>query len=123
MTNREFYMAISAGSLTEDVIQHATEALSKMDAANEKRKEKPSKVQEANAPLKESLMNLLMANPSSHYTENELGAALEISHNKAGSLARQLVAENKVVSAEIKIPKVGKRKVYSIVINEVEDEQ
>ena len=114
MTNREFFVSISAGKLTDDCIAHATEALSKMDAANEKRKGKQSKTQVANEPIKAALMELFSNNPNTQYTENELGAALEITHNKAGSLARQLVAEGKVASAEAKFPKVGKRKVYSL---------
>lgn len=118
MTNREFFVSISAGKLTDECIAHATEALSKMDATNAKRKDKPSKVQEANAPIKQALIELLTANPTTKYTENELGVALDITHNKAGSLARQLVAEGKAVSAEVKIAKVGKRKVYSIAIEE-----
>ena len=114
MTNREFFVSISAGNLTEDCIAHAAEALAKMDAANEKRKGKQSKTQVANEPIKEALLALLTENPNTQYTENELGTALEVTHNKAGSLARQLVAEGKVVSAEAKFPKVGKRKVYSL---------
>ena len=114
MTNRDFFKAISAGTMNDELMAHATEALSKMDAANAKRKDKPSKASVANEPIKVALMELLTANPSAVYTENELGTALDVSHNKAGSLARQLVAEGKVVSMETKIPKVGKRKVYSL---------
>lgn len=123
MTNREFFSAIALGTINEELIAHAEKAIQQMDATNAKRKEKPSKTQEANAPIKEALLTLLTNNPSSRYTEGELGTMLEISHNKAGSLARQLVAEGKVTSAEVKIAKVGKRKVYSIAINEVEDNQ
>ena len=114
MTNRDFFKAISAGTLNEECIAHAVEALAKMDATNEKRKAKPSKAQTENAPIKEALLTLLTENPNTQYTENELGAALEVTHNKAGSLVRQLVAEGKAVSAEAKFPKVGKRKVYSL---------
>ena len=114
MTNREFFVSISAGNLTEDCIAHATEALSKMDAANEKRKSTPSKTSIANEPIKAALLTLLTENPNTQYTENELGAALEVTHNKAGSLVRQLVAEGKAISTEAKFPKVGKRKVYSL---------
>lgn len=114
MTNREFFVSISAGNLTDECITHAAEALSKMDAANAKRKDKPSKTSLANEPIKAALLTLLTDNPNTQYTENELGAALEVTHNKAGSLVRQLVAEGKAVSAEAKFPKVGKRKVYSL---------
>lgn len=123
MTNREFYSAIALGTINDELIAHAEKAIEQMDAANAKRKNKPSKVQEANAPVKKALLELLQSNPNSKYTEGELGAMLEVSHNKAGSLARQLVAEGKVTSAEVNIAKVGKRKVYSIAIGEVEDNQ
>ena len=114
MTNREFFVSISEGKLTEDCVAHATEALTKMDAANAKRKDKPSKTSLANEPIKAALLTLLTENPNTQYTENELGTALEVTHNKAGSLVRQLVAEGKAVSTEAKFPKVGKRKVYSL---------
>ena len=123
MTNREFFSAIALGTINEELIAHAEKAIQQMDATNAKRKEKPSKAQEANAPIKTALLELLQSNPNSKYTEGELGTMLEVSHNKAGSLARQLVAEGKVTSEEVKIAKVGKRKVYSIAINEVEDNQ
>jgi hypothetical protein len=123
MTNREFYSAIALGTINDELIAHAEKAIKQMDETNAKRKEKPSKAQEANAPIKIALLELLQSNPNSKYTEGELGTMLEVSHNKAGSLARQLVAEGKATSAEVKIAKVGKRKVYSIAINEVEDDQ
>lgn len=114
MTNREFYTAISEGKLTDEIKEFATAAIEKMDARNEVRSSKPSKTQLENAPIKEALLKYLTENDG-QFTEGDLGTALDITHNKAGALARQLVAEGKVTSAEIKIAKVGKRKVYSIV--------
>lgn len=114
MTNREFFTSISTGKLTDECVQHAVEALAKLDATNAKRKDKQTNVQKANEPIKKALFELLEANPNQQFTENELGTALEVTHNKAGSLVRQLVAEGKAVSAEVKIAKVGKRKVYSL---------
>ena len=114
MTNREFFVSISEGKLTEDCVAHATEALAKMDSANAKRKDKPSKTSLANEPIKAALLTLLTENPNTQYTENELGTALEVTHNKAGSLVRQLVAAGKAISTEAKFPKAGKRKVSSL---------
>ena len=106
MTNREFYTAVINGEITEEVIKHANEGLEKLDARS-------TKTQTENAPIKEALLKYLTENEG-QFTEVDLGVALNVTHNKAGALARQLVAEGKVVSAEIKIAKVGKRKVYSI---------
>ena len=114
MTNREFYTAIAEGKLTDEVKEFAVASLEKLDARNANRSSKPSKTQLENAPIKEALLKYLTENDG-QFTEGDLGTALGITHNKAGALARQLVAEGKVVSTEVKIAKVGKRKVYSIV--------
>lgn len=115
MTNRDFYTIVAASDLPEDVRAFATAAIEKLDARNASRNSKPSKTQLENAPIKEALLAYLSENQG-QFTEGELGAALNITHNKAGALARQLVAEGKATSAEVKLPKVGKRKVYSIVM-------
>lgn len=114
MTNREFYTAISEGKLTDEIKEFAVASLEKLDARNATRNSKPSKTQLENAPIKEALLKYLTENDG-QFTEGDLGTALDITHNKAGALARQLVAEGKVASAEVKIAKVGKRKVYSII--------
>ena len=114
MTNREFYTAISEGKLTDEIKEFAVASLEKLDARNATRNSKPSKTQLENAPIKEALLKYLRENDG-QFTEGDLGTALDITHNKAGALARQLVAEGKVTSAEVKIAKVGKRKVYSII--------
>ena len=118
MTNREFYTAIVEGKLTDDVKEFASSAIVKLDNRNANRSAKPSKTQQENAPIKQALLDHLVATNCA-FTEAELGVALNITHNKAGALARQLVAEGLVKADEVKIPKVGKRKVYSIAVAEV----
>lgn len=113
MTNREFFTAISEGKLNDELMEFAKASIEKLDSRNAARNAKPSKTQLENAPIKEALLTYLTEN-SGAYTEGQLGEALDITHNKAGSLARQLVAEGKVKQSEVKIPKVGTRKVYSI---------
>lgn len=120
MTNREFYTIVASGNLTEEAIAHAAESIEKLDARNAARSAKPSKAQLENAPIKQAILDHLMSCGEA-LTEGQLGEVLGITHNKAGSLARQLVAEGKVSSGEIKLPKVGKRKVYSFAAEEVEE--
>lgn len=122
MTNRDFYTAIINGTLTDEVKEFATSAIAKLDARNANRSAKPSKTQVENAPIKQALLDHLTATNGA-FTEGELGEALNITHNKAGALARQLVAEGLATSAEVKFPKVGKRKVYSIATPSVEIEE
>ena len=111
--NREVLNAISNGTMDEEIKDWAKSQLEKMDARNAKRTSKPSKTAVANAPLKEAIYNYLVENDGK-FTEAELGAVIDTTHNKAGSLVRQLVAEGKVSVEEVKIPKVGKRKAYFI---------
>ena len=117
MTNREFFTAISNGTMNDEIVAHATAALEKMDAANEARKNKPSKTAIANAPVLEALTNALTADPQ---TAADLGAATGISTQKASSLLRQLVASGVAVSVDIKVPKRGTCKGYSLAPVEAE---
>ena len=117
MTNynntRDILNAISNGTIDDEIKTWAKGQIEKMDARNAKRISTPSKTAIANAPLKEAIFKYLMEN-NGKYTEAELGTVIDASHNKAGSLVRQLVKEGKVSVEEIKVPKVGKRKAYFI---------
>ena len=112
MTNREFLTAVSTNAITEDVIAHAAAQIEKLDAANEKRKNKPSKTAEANAPILVSLTEALTSDPQ---TASDLAVAVGISTQKASSLLRQLVTNGVAVSTDIKVPKRGTCKGYSLV--------
>ena len=118
MTNREFYTIVAASNLPDEVKEFAAAAIVKLDNRNANRSAKPTKTQQENAPIKQALLDHLTATNGA-FTEGELGEALGITHNKAGALARQLVAEGLAKVGEVKIPKVGKRKVYSLAVAEV----
>lgn len=117
MTNREFYTNISNGIVTEAEIAHAKAAIVKMDTANENRKSTPSKTAIANEPIKQAIVELLKSNGA--MVASAIGTALttpelEVSTSKVSALCRQLV-EAKVLSVEdVKIPKKGTVKQYSI---------
>ena len=92
--------------------------LAQMDKRNakvkEKRAEKPSKNAVANAPIKDAIYQHLVDNKGKRFTEADLGVVINSTHNKAGSLVRQLVTEGKVKSDSQKFPKIGDRKVYFV---------
>lgn len=111
---REVLTALSKGTIDDEIKAWAQSQIEKLDARNAKRASKPSKVAEANAPLKEAIFNYLCENTDKKFTEVELGTVINASHNKAGSLVRQLVAEGKASTEEAKFPKIGKRKVYFV---------
>ena len=118
MTNREFYTAVSTNAITEDVIAHAVTALEKLDAANEARKNKPSKKATENAPILEALTNALTIEPK---VAADLAAEVGITTQKASALLRQLALDGVAVATDVKVPKKGKVKGYALTPVETTD--
>ena len=112
MTQREFYTNIINGTINEDVINTAKAQLVKMDATNEKRRNTPSKTQEANAPLMAQIVDtILTAEPK---TASDVAGELGVSVQKASALLRAVVAEGKASVQDVKIPKKGTQKAYTL---------
>ena len=112
MTNREFLNTIINANLSDEITARAQEMLAQMDARNAKRASTPSKTAVANAPLKQTIVNLIS---EKNMTAPEVGVALEGSTQKASALLRQLCEDGVLTSEEIKVPKKGKMKSYSLV--------
>lgn len=113
MTNREFFNAIISANVNDELTQHATAELAKLDARNKARSSKPSKLQLENEPLKAQLLEILAVKPM---TANEIhNTNPNLSSSKISALCGQLAKEGKVSIQEIKVPKVGKRNQYSLV--------
>ena len=129
MTNREFLTAVANSNLSDDLTTYAAEQIVKLDMRNAARKEKqsskPSKTAIENEPIKASIMELLSAQ-SEPMIAADIAENLKITTAKASSLLTQLVKSGNVVKSEVKIPKKGKVKGYSIAMTdaaeaEVED--
>ena len=115
MTNREFYTAVANQNITEEVIAHAVASLEKLDATNEKRKNKPSKTALENAPVIEAITGVLTNDPQ---TAADIAVAVGITTQKASSLLRQIVLAGNATSTDIKVPKKGTVKGYSLPVAE-----
>lgn len=114
MTNREFLTTIIAlENVTEDIKAYAEEKLAKLDATNEARKNKPSKKAVENAPIMNQILTEILTVEAQ--TASTIAEAAGISVQKASALLRQLAAEGKVLVTEVKIPKKGIQKAYSLV--------
>lgn len=112
MTLREFYTAISATEgIAEDLKNYAEEQIAKLDAANEKKRNKPSKKQAENAPVIEAIKGVLT---NEYKTASVIAAEVEISVQKASGLLRGLVATGEVVSKDVNVPKKGPAKAYAL---------
>ena len=108
MTNREFYTAIVNGTINEEVISHASDAIAKLDERNAKRASKPSKKSLENEPIKAKILEVLSTEPK---VASEVAELVGISTQKASALLRQI--EGLEVS-EVKVPKKGKMKGYAL---------
>ena len=111
MTKREFMTKVAA---IEDVelAEYAQAELEKMDAANEKRKEKTSKKAEENQPLIDRIVaEILSAEPM---LTSDVAAAMELTTPKASALCRAAVAQGKAIQHDVKVKGKGNQKAYSL---------
>lgn len=113
MTNREFFNAIINANVSDELTKHATAELAKLDKRNAQRSSKPSKTQLENEPIKARLLEILAVKPMTASEIHEVDASL--STQKISPLCRQLVEAGKLAVEEVKIPKKGKRKQYSLI--------
>ena len=113
MTNREFYTSImNTESLSAEVREHAEAALNKLDATNEKRKSATSKKALENQPLIDRIINEIL--DSQPKTASDVAAVLEVSVQKASMLCRAAVEQGHAKSQDIKVPKKGVQKGYTL---------
>lgn len=117
MTQREFLTKVIATSTDVEIVDKAKELIEGLDKKNAQRASKPSKTQIENEPIKVSILEFLAG--SKVQTAPEIAVAVGISTQKASALAKQLVEVGKVVQSEIKVPKKGKMKAYSLATDEV----
>lgn len=112
MTKREFYVAIKEANVSDEIKAFAEAAIIKLDETNEKRRNAVSKKAEANIPLLEQIVNDILTNEPQ--TASDIAPALEVSVQKASYLLRTLTDEGKADVQDVKIPKKGKQKGYTL---------
>ena len=112
MTYREMLEKVIANDINDEVIEKATERLEKLDAENEKRKNRVSKKAAENEPIKAAILGVLGAEPK---TASVIGGEVEISTQKASALLRQLVEAGSVAKTDIKVTGKGTQKGYTLV--------
>jgi len=112
MTSREFFNAVVSADISEEITTYAKEQIEKLDIRNAKRSSKLSKAQQENENIKDSILVTL---EDKAMFAAEIAKALDISTNKAAALCKQLADSGKIKVTEVKVPKRGKCKQYSVV--------
>lgn len=119
MTMRKYHEAVLAiPGCPADVAEKAKAEIAKLDATNAKRTEKAAEKAKENEPLKVRIFDLLLANGA--MTSPDIATALTteenpVSTSKASAMCRQMVEDGRLNAEEIKIPKKGKLKAYSVI--------
>lgn len=117
MTNREFFVNVGKGIVTEVEMAHAQAQIEKMDAANAKNRGTESKTYKANIPLFAEVLALLAEKPMLT-TEIALAMTTEerpISNSKASGLLRTLENEGKVTQSKVKVKGKGEQTLWTVV--------
>ena len=117
MTNREFFVNVGKGIVTEAEMAHAQAQVEKMDAANAKNRGKESKTYKENIPLMAEVLTLLADKPMLT-TEVALAMSTEersITNSKASGLLRTLENEGKVVQSKVKVKGKGEQTLWTVV--------
>ena len=129
MTNREFYTTIVETVANEELVEHAKAQLAKLDATAEKRKGKISKADQEKRDANEAMALYVVENfitaeakTASDIAElinadATLSAQLEkpATSQKATALMKIAMAKELVSQIEVKIPKKGSVKAYTLV--------
>ena len=124
MTNREFYNAIITenATITPEMIEHATAQIAKLDEIAEKRKGKVSAKDQAkrdeNTALATHIAETILSTEAKTATDvaavltAEAGAEVKV--QKASYLCRLAVDMGLANQTEVKIPKKGTQKAYTV---------
>lgn len=119
MTMRKYHEAVLAiPGCPADIAEKAKAEIAKLDAINVKRAEKQSEKAKENEPLKAQIFDLLLAKGT--MTSPDIASALTTEENpittsKASAMCRQMVEDGRLNVEEVKIPKKGKLKAYSVI--------
>ena len=123
MTNRDFYLAIVNANINDEITAHAQTALEKLDATNEKRRMKNLEKANENQAYIDAIVGALGTEPkTATMLLEELFAGKTHGEDEkpftvqfVSSLCRAAVAQEKAVAVDVKIPKKGLQKAYTIV--------
>ena len=109
-TRREMLNVIVAGGeINDDLKDWAANEIAKLDAANEKRRNKLSKKAEANLPIIAAIEEVLTSEPQ---TATVIGEKVGVSTQKASSLLRKVVASGFAEKVDVKVKGKGTQKGY-----------
>ena len=119
MTQREFLTMVANGENNEITQRYATEQIAKLDRRNANRKSTPTASQKANEKTMAQITDYMATKEI--VLASEIAAEFGISTQKASGLLKLLTDRGEITVSEVKIPKQGKRKAYSLTTPEANE--
>lgn len=112
---RGLFTAVAESDLAEEFKARAAEEIAKIDAENQKRKEKNAAKRAENEPINEAIIAAIQGSDEP-LTASAIREALdnEYSVQKISSLCRALVADGRLVAGDLRVAKKGIQKAYAI---------
>ena len=117
MTQREFLENVANGIMNEEMTTFATERLTAMDTANEKRREansvKRAEKEAEKAPIREAVMAVITSEPKTA-TTLIAEAGVEIKPQAIPSLLKTEVEAGRVLKVDVKVKGKGTQRGYQL---------
>ena len=117
MTQREFLENIANGIMNEEMVTFATERLTAMDKANEKRREansvKRAEEEAERAPIREAIMAVITSEPKTA-TTLIAEAGVEIKPQAMPSLLKDVIKAGTVLKVDVKVKGKGTLRGYAL---------
>ena len=117
MTQREFLENVAQGIMNDEMIAYATERITALDTANEKRREvnsvKRAEKEAEKAPIREAVMAVITSEPKTA-TTLITEAGVEIKPQAIPSLLKSAIEAGTVVKADVKVKGKGTQRGYQL---------
>lgn len=117
MTQREFLENVAQGVMNDEMVAYATERLTALDTANEKRREinsvKRAEKEAEKAPIREAVMAVITSEPKTA-TTLIAEAGVEIKPQAIPSLLKGAIEAGTVVKVDVKVKGKGTQRGYQI---------
>ena len=117
MTQREFLENVAQGVMNDEMATYATERLTALDTANEKRREvnsvKRAEKEAEKAPIREAVMAVITSEPKTA-TTLIAEAGLEIKPQAIPSLLKGAIEAGTVVKVDVKVKGKGPQRGYQL---------
>jgi uncharacterized surface anchored protein len=117
MTQREFLENVANGIMNDEMTTFATERLTAMDIANEKRREansvKRAEKEAEKAPIRQAIMAVITSEPKTA-TTLIAEAGVEIKPQAIPSLLKGVIEEGVVLKVDVKVKGKGTQRGYTL---------